>query len=317
MRVRDYAEEEQPPERILRRITIGITDRGDVPRQIDQALVAFGTGCEVVVLRHAREIAGVNALFIPGGMYDLPDTRGEDVGERPHEPRNEQARVEWLHRVQLQRDLVTAARINNIPVLGVCGGSRSIAQVVPTGFTQHLTAQQRDTHNHDFARPWNVSHNVTISGRTMLGRIARGGHYRRDIHDVPNTETTVNSMHWASSGFDDMNQVRVSALAPDDVLEGWELRDHPFFMGIQWHPEFAQLPLDDFTNTSDVHANIMSSLGDAAEENSAARIIQNAFRQRQRRRWEQRYGEDAPIEWDVPVNNSVGSFVDGTFVPGQ
>jgi gamma-glutamyl-gamma-aminobutyrate hydrolase PuuD len=311
--------------RTLSRVVVGITDRGDIPRQIDQAVVAFGTGCEVIVVERASDIFRVDALFIPGGMFDLPGTRGEALSA--HEPRTETQRTDWVRRVQLQRDIVAAAQLRNVPVLGVCGGSRAIAQTVRGGYTQHLSGSERTTHNLDFSYPWNVAHNVTISGDTMLGRIAAGGHYRRSTARVADTTTPVNSMHWASSGFDDPRIVEIAAAAPDSVLEGWALRGHPFFVGVQWHPEFAQLPLGEFEEASDVHSNIMGALGDAAEENRAARIIQHHIRQflRRRSRWapshdapDPRYAEDAAPDWaDVPVDPSrIGSFdAKGNFQP--
>ena len=31
--------------------------------------------------------------------------------------------------------------------------------------------------------------------------------------------------------------LRVNAIAPDGLIEGIELPDHPFVLGVQWHPE--------------------------------------------------------------------------------
>jgi putative glutamine amidotransferase len=33
------------------------------------------------------------------------------------------------------------------------------------------------------------------------------------------------------------HEVQVVAWAPDDIVEGIELPDHPFALGVQWHPE--------------------------------------------------------------------------------
>jgi putative glutamine amidotransferase len=32
--------------------------------------------------------------------------------------------------------------------------------------------------------------------------------------------------------------VKVNAHAPDGVIEGIEMPDHPFCLGVQWHPEY-------------------------------------------------------------------------------
>ncbi len=42
-----------------------------------------------------------------------------------------------------------------------------------------------------------------------------------------------------------LNQVApgltVSAVAPDGVVEAVEVADHPFMIGVQWHPEMSAL----------------------------------------------------------------------------
>ena len=46
----------------------------------------------------------------------------------------------------------------------------------------------------------------------------------------------VNSLHHQALGEAGAG-VRVSARAPDGVIEAIELEDHPFALGVQWHPE--------------------------------------------------------------------------------
>ncbi|MHB8484094.1 MAG: gamma-glutamyl-gamma-aminobutyrate hydrolase family protein, partial [Nitrospiria bacterium] len=38
--------------------------------------------------------------------------------------------------------------------------------------------------------------------------------------------------------------VVVNALAPDGVIEGFEVPEYKFCLGIQWHPEFLVTPHD-------------------------------------------------------------------------
>ncbi len=318
-RIETYTATAAARPRILGSVVIGITDRGDIPRQIDEALVGFGTGCQVLVIRRPEDLAHVNALFIPGGMYDLPDTRGTALSQ--HAPRDQEAAEAWTTRVRLQQVVVEQARLQNLPVLGVCGGSRAIAQVVPGGYTAHLP--DRGVHNQPFSEPWRSAHDVTIAGGTMLHRIAQGGPYRlppgaATAAGAP-LDVRVNSMHWAQSGFSHHSPVTLAASAGDGVLEGWELQGHPFFVGVQWHPEFAQLPLEDFTGREAPHAHIMGALGDAAEENRAAIILQagiRGFHARRAARLERRDHEDTVPEWATEtVPGEPGSFENGTFIP--
>jgi putative glutamine amidotransferase len=50
------------------------------------------------------------------------------------------------------------------------------------------------------------------------------------------TRTRVNTMHHQAVERVGVNQ-RVSARAPDGVIEALEHTDHPFRIGVQWHPE--------------------------------------------------------------------------------
>lgn len=270
-------------------IVIGVTDRdgGRVQNQLDAMLVRFGTRCQVVVIRDLADVARVHGVFLPGGMADLPNTLDE-AGRLHQEPRVDRDQERWVARVELQYRVIALAIANNIPILGVCGGSRCLAQGVYGGSTRYLAQRDREVHNQHFSQPWNVAHEIVIAPGSRLGRIVRGGHYRSGPAPDTGTRIAVNSMHWAQSAFTPQSPVRISA-THGGVLEGWELVGHPFFLGLQWHPEFAQLPVGDFQRTTQPHVHVMAALGDAAEEFEAARILQAAIRcwavRRCLRRW--------------------------------
>jgi len=67
-------------------------------------------------------------------------------------------------------------------------------------------------------------HDVHIEPATKLGRIL-------GVHAL-----NVNSSHHQSVGRV-ADGLRVTAQAPDGVVEGIEDPSHPFYMGVQWHPE--------------------------------------------------------------------------------
>ena len=52
-------------------------------------------------------------------------------------------------------------------------------------------------------------------------------------------EAEVNSLHHQSCK-DIAPGARAVASAPDGVVEGVEIVDHPFAIGVQWHPEWMQ-----------------------------------------------------------------------------
>lgn len=268
-----------------RPIVIGVTNRdsGGVQNQLDVMTVELGTGCVVRVINSLDDVPGVHGFFIPGGMADLPDTLSATGAVIPARDLRVDTRGQeaWLRRVELQRQLARIAISRNLPMLGVCGGSRALAQAVG-GFTQYLDSTARDAHNQHFGSPWHGAHTVDIDRSTTLGTVIEGGHYLRrrpELRDQ-SVSLTVNSMHWAQSGFGDRagQLVTVSGYGDEDVVEGWELREHPFFVGVQWHPEFAQIGEGDFTDDTAPHQRVMGALGQAAQETVAATILQAYIR---------------------------------------
>ena len=67
-------------------------------------------------------------------------------------------------------------------------------------------------------------HDVHIESATKLGRI------------LGVQELNVNSSHHQSVGRV-ADGLRVTAQAPDGVVEALEDPSHPFYVGVQWHPE--------------------------------------------------------------------------------
>jgi putative glutamine amidotransferase len=67
-------------------------------------------------------------------------------------------------------------------------------------------------------------HDVHIDASTKLGRI------------LGDQEFNVNSSHHQAIGRV-AEGLRVTAKAPDGIVEGLEDPSHPFYVGVQWHPE--------------------------------------------------------------------------------
>jgi putative glutamine amidotransferase len=70
-----------------------------------------------------------------------------------------------------------------------------------------------------------VSHAVRVSADSLLHRITRTDRIR------------VNSSHHQSVKHVAPSLI-ASAVATDGVIEAIESSTHPFFLGVQWHPEF-------------------------------------------------------------------------------
>ncbi len=119
----------------------------------------------------------------------------------------------------------------HMPLLAICRGLQEL--VVATGgslYRQlHLQPGLQD-HREDAARPlvqqYASAHAVWVEPGGLLASIA-----------PERTSFAVNSLH--QQGVRDVGpQLRAEARAADGVIEAVSLPDHPFALGVQWHPEW-------------------------------------------------------------------------------
>jgi CTP synthase len=146
------------------------------------------------------------------------------------------------------------ARTRNVPFLGICLGM----QVASIEFARNVLGIA-DADSQEFA-PTSAHQVIHLmesqKGVQTLGGTMRLGVYDNDIN--PGTRVaeaygklTLSERHRHRFEFNnDYRQafedhgMRVAAVYKDeDLVEAVELKDHPFFVGVQFHPELASKPL--------------------------------------------------------------------------
>lgn len=166
---------------------------------------------------NAREIVEqLDGLLLAGGE----DCDPAIYGEEPHgsvKPMN-------VRRQENDFELARAARERGIPTLGVCLGLQMMNVAAGGSLVQDIESEIRTDIQHASPPENRVRHDITIEQGTRLASIIR------------ERELNVNSSHHQAvrnvgEGF------RVTAHAPDGVVEGLEDPKHPFYLGVQWHPE--------------------------------------------------------------------------------
>jgi putative glutamine amidotransferase len=168
----------------------------------------------------AQLIAMADALVLPGGGFDIdPALYGEAVLPACGELKPE--------RTQLERNLLLHAQRRGIPVLGVCGGMQLMNVVRGGTLFQDLPSQRKTPTLHTQVNSKALpAHTVTVVASSSLGRIVGS-----DAPSLP-----VNSTHHQAVKTLAHSLV-ANAFADDGLIEGLEDPHHPFFVGVQWHPE--------------------------------------------------------------------------------
>lgn len=161
----------------------------------------------------------IDGLVTTGGNFDVPP---EMYGEtNVHEKVTTKAR-----RTQFEWAVNQGAIARNMPVFGICGGQQLLNVVLGGTLIQHIPDAVENALAHEQPNPrTEAGHNVTITEGTLLHTM------------LGQTEIAVNSAHHQAVAKLGKNVV-VNAVAPDGVIEGVELQNHPFCLGVQWHPEY-------------------------------------------------------------------------------
>ena len=170
-------------------------------------------------------LTGVDGLLLSGGE----DVAPERYGETPHPTVTE---------VDPARDafeiaLIAEARQRDLPIFAICRGIQILNVACGGSLVQDIPSQLSGPMDHNFTvpphQPFSRAHEVWIEKDSLLAALLR-----ERLSDADSCE--VNSRHHQSvktlaPGF------KVSATAPDGVIEAIEDPAATFCLGVQWHPE--------------------------------------------------------------------------------
>jgi putative glutamine amidotransferase len=161
-------------------------------------------------------VAGLDGILLAGGDDCDPNVYGEDRHEtvEPMDPRRQ------------DNDLTLArlARQRGIPTLGICLGMQMMNVAAGGSLIQDIPSAVESDIEHVSVPEDRARHDVFVDPATRLASI------------LGNRELNVNSSHHQA-----IREVgaglQVTAHAPDGIIEGLEDPKHPFYIGVQWHPE--------------------------------------------------------------------------------
>lgn len=168
-----------------------------------------------------RYIDMIDGLMITGGNFDI------DPGFY-----NQQIKSEFVttkqKRTQFEYRLTQLALQQKMPILGICGGEQLLNVILGGSLIQHIPDAINSSIEHEPKQnKHKVIHEIEVFEDSLLYMI------------VQKRIFMVNSSH--HQAVKDLGAgLKISAKAPDGVIEGIELKDYPFCLGVEWHPEYLE-----------------------------------------------------------------------------
>lgn len=188
-------------------------------------------------LRQTLEL--VDGMIFSGG-HDIAPIR---YGEEPHQK---------LQEICPERDdfdflLYRLAKEHSLPILGICRGFQLMNVSEGGKLYQDLSLKNTESLKHSQGHgPSIPTHTVKVEPGSKFYKILGKGEIR------------VNSFHHQAVKSTSEN-VAISGKALDNVVEAIELKNYPFGLGVQFHPEMLQAKEEDMKK-------IFAALVSAAKE---------------------------------------------------
>ncbi|MBV1839122.1 MULTISPECIES: gamma-glutamyl-gamma-aminobutyrate hydrolase family protein [Photobacterium] len=189
-----------------------VTDFGGIPVLLPAALNkdALGTLCEQF-----------DGFLFPGSHSNVAPHRYQATHDEDYTDEG---------RDELALQLIRTAIEQRIPALGICRGFQEMNVALGGSLHPHVRHvgynDHRENPSEDFAVKYGPAHPIHVE---------HGGLFS-DWLGEQNT-FSVNTLH--NQGINQLAPgLRVEGCAPDGLIEAFSLPEHPYFVGVQWHPEW-------------------------------------------------------------------------------
>ena len=160
----------------------------------------------------------IDGLLITGGV----DVHPHFYNEEPHQHLGDV----MLERDQVELKLTQVAFERKLPIFGICRGIQLLNIALGGTLYQDIPTQYKGSPilHQQKAKRGEVCHFIEIKQGSQLAKI------------VGKERVAVNSFH--HQGLKDVPEIfTITAQSSDGMIEAIEMKDYPFCLGVQWHPE--------------------------------------------------------------------------------
>lgn len=178
-------------------------------------------------------LESLDGIMVVGGYFDI---NPKHYGEEKHE----EVKLNPI-REEFEFALGKKALAKEIPFLGICNGMQLINVLHGGSAIQHVPDEKNangenyldheQSHVKGFEDYKDVYHKVILDKNSNLFKA------------IGEEEIETNSSHHQAVRKAGQN-LDIVARASDGVIEAIENKNHPFLLGVQWHPEFGSTNAD-------------------------------------------------------------------------
>ncbi len=183
--------------------------------EIEYILALRNCGAEVKFVKNVAEALPCDGILFTGGSDITPSFYGEEISEKCGKTN--------LKRDKIEKGIFHAFYKTDKPIFGICRGMQFINVCLGGSVYQDITDKQTEIHK-DNHKLFNNYHGLKISKSSLLYDV-----FKKD-------EITVNSTHHQAVKTLGKN-IKAVAESHDGFVEAYESIEHPFCVGVQWHPE--------------------------------------------------------------------------------
>lgn len=172
----------------------------------------------------------LDGLVITGNYYDINPKLYHQ------KPLNSEVKID-SHKSDFEMALFKEFYKTKKPIFGICGGYQMINVALGGELYQDIPTQVSESKINHRVDGRNCAHEINI--------VEKDGPFITAMNLAKKHEKNicVNSVHHqAISKL--AKSLELTALAPDNIIEAYKEKTHPFLIGMQWHPEYELSKFD-------------------------------------------------------------------------